>query len=130
MPDKSLSGARILLCEDEALAAIALRMTLNQLGAEVETVARGEEAVAAAAGFAPDLVLMDIGLPGISGLEAMLQIKQQLDTCVFMFSAYADERTIAEAFDAGADGYLVKPIAVAEVVGAWEERCKRVKQPE
>ena len=116
-------GRRILICEDEALTAMALRKMLMQMGSEVEAVSTGEAAVAAASREHPDLVLMDIELPGISGIEAMQQIKGLSGTCVYMFSAYSDNSTIQSAFDAGADGYLVKPISGADVLQVLNEHC-------
>lgn len=114
-------GLRILVCEDEALQSLAFSRILLEAGAEVEVSRTGEEAVSIAAKHRPDLVMMDIELPGFDGLEAMRQIKSQAATCIIMVTAYADEETIQRAFDAGADGYLLKPISVAQVADLWEE---------
>ena len=125
MNENRFHGRKILICEDDVLQSRAYRKMLLKAGAEVEVSRTGEEAVSIAAKQRPDLLLMDINLPGIDGLEALRQLRRShAATCIIMVTAYADETTIKRALIAGADGYLIKPVSVAEVADLWEERCR------
>jgi DNA-binding NarL/FixJ family response regulator len=101
---------RVLVVDDHLLFRTGLRGLLEADGFHVVgEVGDGEAALAAATGLAPDLVLMDISMPGVNGLEALRLIKTQLPDCkVVMLSAFDDEVTVLEAIRSGADGYLLK----------------------
>ncbi len=103
--------ARVLICEDEGLTTLRLRATLGRLGYDVLGAARdGREVVAVAARLQPDAILMDIDMPNMDGIAATRSIMEDHPTTIVIVSAYGDRRTLSEALDAGASGYLVKPV--------------------
>ncbi|NEN04300.1 response regulator [Diaminobutyricibacter tongyongensis] len=110
-----MSGNRILVVEDNPLNLKLVRDVLNAHGFEVVEAVSGEEGVALASSCSPDLVLMDLQLPGIDGYEALRLLRQDSrlgGVPVVAFTAFAmledRERTSREGFD----GYLAKPISV------------------
>src|SRR2546422_11756167 len=94
--------ARVLICEDESLVALQLRQALIEAGYEVVAEAStGTEAVRLAASLRPELILMDIRMPDLDGLQATQQILQQFATAVVMVTAYGDEASVETALAAG-----------------------------
>ena len=106
-----MASTKILVVEDEAIVALDLRTQLTQLGYEVvETVARGEAALVAAETHHPDLVLMDIRLPGkMDGVEAADIIRKRFQLPVVYLTAHADEATVDRARLTESFGYILKP---------------------
>jgi CheY-like chemotaxis protein len=94
-----MPSARILIVEDERIIAAELKQRITRLGYEVvATVVSGAEAIEQARKSCPDLVLMDIGLPGeMNGLEAGVRIWEELKIPIVYVTAYADELTVAQA---------------------------------
>ena len=116
MPDPSDQPRRAIVCEDEALTSARLAQDLGKLGYEV--VARpadGLAAVEAARSLRPHLVLMDIRMPGIDGLEAARRIRGQLDAAIVMITAYVNDDFVEQAAQAGVEGYLVKPVGLEQL---------------
>jgi len=112
---------RILIAEDEPLLVFSLRRQLEARGCEVVGVAgNGEEAVTFCLSQHPDIVLMDIMMPGMDGLEATRRIMEQSPTCVVMLTANDREDQVAEAESAGAAAYLVKPVNANQIMPAIE----------
>jgi two-component system cell cycle response regulator DivK len=108
-------GARILVVEDNLLNLKLIRDVLVFKGFDVLTAQSGEEGVALAASERPDLVLMDLQLPGIGGHEALLQIRSDprcRSVPVVAVTAFAMKHDIERAEKAGFDGYIAKPISV------------------
>lgn len=102
---------KAIVCEDEPLTSASLAEQLGDLGYEV--VARpqdGLEAVEAAVLHEPDLVLMDIRMPNLDGIEAAYEILEKLTTTVVIVTAYVTEDFVERAAEAGVAGYLVKPV--------------------
>jgi DNA-binding NarL/FixJ family response regulator len=110
---------RILLVDDHAVIRQALRMLLESQ-AELEVVAdveNGREAVTAVEKYAPDVVLMDVVMPGLNGLEATRQIRRSApNTRVVMLSGFVDEDQLLDSLRAGASGYIIKKSDVSELV--------------
>jgi DNA-binding NarL/FixJ family response regulator len=112
---------RVLIADDQALFRRGLFVVLGiedliEVVAEAEN---GEEAVARAAELTPDVVLMDVRMPKLSGIEAAKQIRELLpDTKILMLTVSDEEEDLYEAIKAGANGYLLKEIAVEEVAEA------------
>ena len=108
-------SARILIVEDNPLNLKLIRDVLEFRGFDVVTARSGEEGVTVAASSAPDLVLMDLQLPGIDGHEALQRIHADprcRDVPVVAVTAFAMKEDIARAEAAGFAGYIAKPISV------------------
>ena len=105
-----MSG-RVLVVDDEAEIRRALRTGLSGHGFEVEAVAGGEEALAAAAARTPDVVL-----PDLDGFTVLTRLREKSRAAVIVLSVMADERDKVRALDLGADDYLVKPFGLDELL--------------
>lgn len=112
----SKSGARILVVDDEIEIQRALQRSLTAYGFEVFTVGSGEEALEAIPQHRPDLMLLDLGLPGISGLEVCKQVRAQSSLPIIVLSVKDAERDKVLALDLGADDYVSKPFGINEVL--------------
>jgi DNA-binding NarL/FixJ family response regulator len=108
---------RLLLADDHRMLREGLRRSMAELGFTIVGEARnGAEAVDLAAAVQPDVVLMDVTMPELDGVEATRQLKARLPgTCVIMLTMHADQDVLAEAIRAGANGYLVKDCSVDEI---------------
>ena len=102
---------QVLIVEDNADQAQTLRMFLSMKGHRLEIAATGPAAIEVARRFRPDVVLLDLGLPGIDGFEVARQIKQEYGDAVRIIavSAYASENDRRQSLDAGCELHLVKP---------------------
>src|SRR5512146_1405758 len=112
----SKSGARILVVDDEIEILRALQRSLVAHDFEVLTVANGEDAMKATAHYRPDLMLLDLGLPGISGLEVCKQVRAQSNLPIIVLSVKDTEHDKVLALDLGADDYVSKPFSINEVL--------------
>ena len=113
--------ARILLVDDEALIRMGLRVMLADLGYEVVgDAADGQEAVAKVAALDPDVVIMDIKMPGMDGLEATRRIIAARPVPIIVLTAYNQQSLVAEAADAGVLAYLMKPVRESDIGPAIE----------
>lgn len=113
-----MSGLRVMIVEDHALVRAGMRALLQKLGGidVVADVGDGWEAVKAVQTDAPDLVLMDIAMPGLNGLDATSRImKESPGTRVILLSMYANEEYLRQALQVGASGYLLKGAELAEL---------------
>lgn len=114
-----MTGVRILVVEDNPLNLKLVRDVLEASGYDVVPATSGEEALEAAAESPPDLVLMDLQLPGIDGTETMHRLRDgtlAAHVPVVAVTAFAMARDQAEAQAAGFDGYVEKPISVRALV--------------
>jgi DNA-binding response OmpR family regulator len=119
---RSFAGLRILVVDDTEELAEILTFVLAREGAEVEVATDGPTAVARATGEAFDVVLMDVGLPGIDGLEACRRITAERDdVTVVMLSARDASADRAAGAAAGAAGYLSKPFTPRALVAQLRE---------
>ena len=111
---------RVLLADDHRLFREALRTVLERECEVVGEAASGEEAVALAARTRPDIVLLDLGMPGVGGLNAAHRLaRESPNSKVVILSQHDDEEYVIEAMvDAGAAGYLVKTDAASELLSA------------
>jgi CheY-like chemotaxis protein len=103
----------VLVVDDMIDNLVLISLDLQQCGYRVVTASNGEEAVRAASISQPDLILMDIGMPGLDGLGATRQIKEQEGVRgipIIAITAFGTEGFRRAAYDAGFDGYLTKPI--------------------
>ena len=117
-------STRILLVEDHEVMRQGLRLLLEQ-ESNIEVVAEagdGRTAIALVSTHRPDIVIMDIGLPDLNGIEATRQIRaREPSVNVVVLSVHADKRFVARMFQAGAAGYVLKKAAACEVVKAIRE---------
>ncbi len=107
--------ASILLVEDDERTRRAVAANLEAHGYGVRAAADGEEALVLWELRRPDLILLDLGLPGVDGLGVLRRVRRDATTPVIVLSARGEERDKVEALDAGADDYLAKPFGMAEL---------------
>src|SRR5436190_15343621 len=118
-PYRRLSPMRILVAEDETIIRLDLVKMLGRAGLEVCAEARdGEEAVALAREFEPDLAIMDVKMPRLDGIEAARRILSERPIPIVMLTAYGQEELVSRAVEAGVFGYLVKPFREQDLVPA------------
>lgn len=119
MREASSQRIRVLLADDHAVLRQALRLLL-EMHEEVEVVgdvADGREAIEAAGRLLPDVVLMDLAMPGLNGVEATRQITQRIrGVRVLILTGYGDDERILDALRAGASGYVIKRSDVNELL--------------
>lgn len=108
--------ARILLVEDDDAIRNALSRALTAQGVTVAAVARGADALGRLAEFAPDAVILDLGLPDLDGADVLAMIRSLSDVPVLVATARDDEQQIVRLLDAGADDYIIKPYSAAQVL--------------
>jgi len=118
-------GDRILLVDDERAIVESLRYALEREGYEVLEAADGSEAVRLARAQPPDLVLLDIMLPGMSGFEVCRILRQESSVPILMLSARADEPDRVVGLDLGADDYITKPFSLREVLARVRAALRR-----
>ena len=112
---------RVLVVEDEFVVSLTLRVQLEAVGCEVVGTAReADTAVELAAELRPDIILMDIGLPGKDGVEATREIMERAPAPIIVVTAYGDER-VQRALAAGARVALTKPILEEQLAQALAE---------
>ena len=112
----SKSGARILIVDDEVEILRALQRNLAAHGYEVFSASSGEEALEKISMHRPDLMLLDLGLPGIRGLEVCKKVRTESNLPIIVVSVKDTERDKVLALDLGADDYVSKPFSVNEVL--------------
>ena len=111
-----MSGARILVVDDEPRIVRSIRLTLTAHGYDVVSATTGEAALEELSRRMPDVILLDLMLPGISGLEVCRRVRERSAVPVIVLSALGDELVKVQALDLGADDYLTKPIGAAELL--------------
>jgi two-component system KDP operon response regulator KdpE len=121
-----LSAGRILVVDDEPQIRRIMRMTLTGAGYEIDDAKSGEEALRKVREFRPDLVLLDINMPGMSSLAACSEIRGDTDIAVIMLSVRNSEADKVEALDAGADDFVTKPFSTPELLARIRAALRRV----
>ena len=106
----------VLIVDDESEIVRFLRATLTAAGYEPMAAATGAEALQAATSRPPDLVLLDLGLPDMDGIEVTRRLREWSKVPIIVLSARGQERDKIQALDAGADDYVTKPFAVGELL--------------
>jgi two-component system KDP operon response regulator KdpE len=109
------TGSRILVVDDEKPIRRFLRTSLAAHGFEVFEAADGQEALLTAANARPDLIILDLGLPDLNGIEVTRRLREWTQTPIIILSVREQENDKINALDAGADDYLTKPFGVGEL---------------
>ena len=119
------SSGRVLIVEDDEAIADVLRRTLRQEGHEVRSSVDGVDALRAAEEFIPDLVILDLGLPGLDGVEVCRRLRDESDVPILILTARSDLGDRVEGLDSGADDYLVKPFERQELLARMRALMRR-----
>jgi len=120
-----MSGAKILVVDDEPQIRRMMRATLTSSGHQVDEARTGEEALEKFREFQPDLVLLDLNMPGIGGLEACKSIRAGSDVPIIILTVRNTEKEKVEALDAGADDYVSKPFGMQELLARIRAALRR-----
>ena len=123
-----MSAARILVVDDDPQIRRVLRTTLIAQGYEVADARNGEEALERIRGEKLDLVILDMNMPGMSGLETCRLIRSGSDVAIIMLSVRDAEADKVEALDAGADDYITKPFGSPELLARIRAALRRLPQ--
>lgn len=118
--------SRILVVDDETQITRVLKTTLNTQGYEVKTAADGESGCHAVFDWLPDLVITDLSMPGMSGVDLCRAIRQRSQVPIIVLSVRGEEKSKIEALDAGADDYVTKPFSVNELLARVRANLRRV----
>lgn len=116
---------RVLIVDDEPQILRALRINLAVRGYEITTASTGAAALRAAAECRPDVIVLDLGLPDIDGLEVLAGLRGWNETPVIVLSARADSAEKVAALDAGADDYVTKPFGMDEFLARLRAAVRR-----
>jgi DNA-binding response OmpR family regulator len=123
------AGRRIAVIEDEASIAAAIATRLRSEGYEVEIAADGPGGVALCDRISPDLVVLDLMLPGLDGIEVCKQIQRERPVPVLMLTARDSETDMLVGLAVGADDYMTKPFSARELVARVHALLRRADRP-
>jgi len=122
-----MSAGRILVVDDEPQIRRIMRTTLTGAGYEVDDAKTGEEALGKLREFRPELVLLDINMPGMGGLAACRVIREEdRNVAIVMLTIHNSEAAKVEALDAGADDFVTKPFSTPELLARIRAALRRV----
>jgi len=120
-----MNGTTILVIDDEPQLRRAMKATLSSIGYAVVEVKTGEEALAVLDELRPDLILLDLNMPGIGGLETCRSIRERSDVPIIILSVRNNEIDKVHALDAGADDYVTKPFGIQELLARVRAAMRR-----
>lgn len=121
--------ARILVVEDDPIIRQTVEYALRRAGFETETCADGVDAIKQAQSWKPDLILLDIMLPGQDGYSVAEQVRRfDRETAIIMVTALDQERDKVRGLDAGADDYITKPFSMEELLARVRANLRRVRE--
>ena len=120
-----MSKGRVLVVDDEHSIRRAVGRALTARGYEAQLATDGEEALTAAAAFQPDLVVLDLNLPALDGLEVCRQLRSWSQVPILVLSVREDEPDKVAALDLGADDYLTKPFGIDELMARVRALLRR-----
>ena len=121
-----MSEGRILVVDDEPQIRRIMRTTLIGAGYEVDDAKTGEEALEKVRDFRPDLVLLDINMPGMGGVAACRVMREDTNIAIIMLTVRNTEKDKVEALDAGADDFVMKPFSTPELLARIRASLRRV----
>ena len=129
-PGRLAQVTRVLVVDDEPQILRALRINLRVRSYDVDTAATGAEALETAARHPPDLVILDLGLPDLDGVEVIEGLRGWTTAPIIVLSGRADSMDKVEALDAGADDYVTKPFAMEELLARMRAVARRAGSPD
>ena len=121
-----MSAGRILVIDDEPQIRRLMRTTLIGAGYEVEDARTGEEGIDKIGDYHPDLVLLDMNMPGIGGLETCKTLRMDKNVAIIMLTVRDSEKDKVAALDAGADDFITKPFSTPELLARIRAALRRV----
>lgn len=121
-----MSAGRILVVDDQPKIRRFMRTTLTGAGYEVDDARTGEEALDQVRKFRPDLVLLDVNMPGMGGLAACRAIRTDMNIAIIMLTVRDSEADKVAALDAGADDFVTKPFSTPELLARIRAALRRV----
>src|SRR3954449_11213010 len=122
-----MDGARVLVVDDDDTIRMVLRRVVETAGATITEAPTGEDGLRALYDGRPDVVIIDIGLPGLDGWQVLERIRQLTDVPVVMLSAHDDELEKVRALRAGADDYVTKPFGAPELLARLQAQLRRAR---
>jgi two-component system KDP operon response regulator KdpE len=125
-----VNAANILVVDDEPQIRRVLRSTLSTHGYVITEAKTGEEALESLRKERPDLILLDVSMPGMGGIEACREIRRGSDAPIIMLTIRNAERDKVAALDAGADDYVVKPFGIEELLARIRAALRRYSPPD
>ena len=120
-----MTSAKILIVDDAQQVRRVIRAALSAEGYTIFEAGTGEEALEAVRQSTPDAILLDVNMPGMSGLETCREIRRTMDVPIVMLTVRNAERDKVLALDAGADDYVVKPFGMAELLARIRAALRR-----
>ena len=123
-----MSAAKILVVDDDPQIRRAMRTTLTGRGYQVSDARTGEEGLEQMRAGTYDLVLLDLNMPGMGGIETCRQIRSASDVAIVMLTVSNAEKDKVEALDAGADDYITKPFSTPELLARIRATLRRLPQ--
>lgn len=124
-----MTAQKVLVVDDEAPIRRTLMANLSARGYDAHAVASGEEALASASRLNPDLVILDLGLPGIDGVGVVTELRTWSRVPILILSARDTEHAKVAALDAGADDYVTKPFGLDELLARVRSAIRRAMPP-
>jgi two-component system KDP operon response regulator KdpE len=123
------AGLRVLIVDDEPAIRRYLRTALGAHGYQISEAANGQEGLAAVALQRPDLVILDLGLPDLDGVEVARRLREWTQVPIIILSVRGQEAGKIAALDAGADDYLTKPFGAGELLARMRVAVRRSASP-
>lgn len=125
-----MPGRRILVVDDEPQITRVLRTTLTTQGYEIRIANDGEAALDVVADWPPELIITDISIPNMNGIELTRRVRAKSEVPIIVLSVRSEDRSKIEALDAGADDYVTKPFSINELLARVRANLRRFAPPE
>src|SRR5271157_3373023 len=118
---------RILVVDDESQITRVLRTSLSSKGYDIRVANDGETALEIMKDWTPDLVITDLSMPNMDGLELCRRLRPSTQVPIIVLSVRGEERTKVQALDAGADDYVTKPFGIEELLARVRANLRRIR---
>jgi two-component system response regulator MtrA len=126
---EAIGRTKVLVVDDDAALSEMLALVLRNEGFHSRTVGRGDEAMPAFREYKPDVVLLDLMLPGMDGIDVCREIRSESGVPIVMLTAKSDTLDVVAGLEAGADDYIAKPFKPKELVARIRARVRRIEDP-